>query len=102
MNKVYLGEEMRKFYIFISMETPAGRSRLPRESTVRGEGSRISIKRLWTKTSKCSWAFFIPRDVEGTTEINVLLVGRGMGPIIFAPEAKAVSIIFPAASSMTL
>ena len=33
-------------YILISIETPAGRSRLERESIVRSEGSIMSIKRL--------------------------------------------------------
>lgn len=34
------------YHILISIDTPAGRSRLERESIVRSEGSIISIKRL--------------------------------------------------------
>lgn len=83
------------------METPAGRSRFERESIVLGEGSIISIRRLCTRVSKCSCeSLSVNGDLRD--EIRVLLVGSGVGPIIFAPVAMAVSRIFVAASSITL
>ena len=49
-----LGDRRYAVCILISMSTPAGRSRRCNESTVFGDGSRMSSRRLWTRISKCS------------------------------------------------
>jgi hypothetical protein len=41
-------------WILISMSTPAGSSMRCSESTVFGVGSRMSMRRLWMRISKCS------------------------------------------------
>ena len=41
-------------WILISMSTPAGSSMRCSESTVLGDGSRMSSRRLWIRISKCS------------------------------------------------
>ncbi len=48
------GRRAQTFWIFISMSTPAGRSRRCRESTVFGVCSTMSTRRLCTCISKCS------------------------------------------------
>ena len=42
------------YWILISISTPAGRSRRWSESTVLGDGSTMSNRRLCTRISKCS------------------------------------------------
>ena len=43
-----------RFHVLISTSTPAGRSSRMSESTVFGVGSRMSMRRLWMRISKCS------------------------------------------------
>jgi hypothetical protein len=53
---IRLGEPVKDYaaWILISMSTPAGSSRRCSESTVFGDGSRMSRRRLWIFIWKCS------------------------------------------------
>src|SRR5215217_9105444 len=81
------------------MSTPAGRSRRIRLSTVLGVGSRMSMRRLWVRISKCSreslslWGLRI-------TQYTDFSVGRGTGPAVRAPVRVTVSTILRADWSM--
>ena len=75
------------------MSTPAGRSSRISESTVLGEGSRISIILLWVHISKCSReSLFTCGDL--ITQYKLRAVGNGIGPEMVAPVLSTVSTIY--------
>src|SRR5262249_50437513 len=84
----------------IAMSTPAGsESRRWRESTVFGDGWRMSISRLWVRISKCSRES-LSLNGERITQYTFFSVGSGTGPETVAPVRVAVSTISLAAVSI--
>jgi len=91
--------EIVAYALLISMSTPLGRSSLISASIVLFVGSRISISRLWVRSSKCSMdslSMCGPR----ITQNRRIFVGKGVGPATRAPVRFAVSVIFSADWSM--
>lgn len=79
-------------YSFISTSTPADKSRRIKASIVCGVGSSISRSLLWVRISNCSRDFLSTWGLRNTDQ-RFLVVGKGIGPDIFAPVLFAVSII---------
>ena len=87
-------------YSLISISTPEGRSNLIKASMVLGPGSRISIKRLCVRISKCS-NDSLSTKVERCIGRMFFSVGSRTGPEIRAPVRLTVSTIFAADWSKT-
>ena len=68
------------------------------ESTVRGVGLWMSIRRLCVRTSKCSRESLSMKGPR-ITQYTFFSVGRGTGPVIVAPVRCAVSTIWVAERS---
>ena len=66
------------------MSTPEAKSNFIRASTVWGVGSIISINLLWVLDSNCSLLFLSIWGDLKTVYLSIL-VGNGIGPLIFAP-----------------
>ena len=88
-------------YALISTPTPLGILKFCNISIVFGVGSRISISLLCLLISNCSLASLLTK-VDLLTVIFSILVGRGIGPTICAPESFAIKTIFFTASSNNL
>src|SRR5687767_193950 len=84
----------------ISTSTPAGRSSFIKASTVCGVGSKMSIRRLWVRTSNCSRDFLSTCGERSTVHL-LISVGSGIGPASRAPVRLAVSTISPVLWSST-
>src|SRR6185436_20403892 len=76
----------------ISTSTPAGRSSFINASTVCGVGSKMSISRLWVRSSNCSRDFLSTWGERSTVHL-FFSVGSGIGPARRAPVRRAVSTI---------
>src|SRR5207302_7877700 len=85
----------------ILISTPAGRSRCMSASTVLDVGSRISIRRLYVRSSKCS-IDSLSMCGERMTQYRLRSMGSGTGPEMRAPVRLTVSTIFSADWSRTL
>src|SRR5215212_9894084 len=85
---------------FISMLTPAGRSSRCSESTVRGVGCWMSMRRLCVCSWKCSRESLSLKGPR-ITVYRLRFVGSGTGPNTKAPVRSAVSTIDRAVLSMT-
>src|SRR6266536_2648196 len=81
------------------MSTPAGRSRRIRLSTVLGDGSRMSMRRLCVRISKCSRESLSTWGLR-MTQYTAFSVGSGTGPATRAPVRVTVSTILRADWSM--
>src|SRR5699024_2690789 len=84
---------------WILTSTLAGRSMRMRASTVFGVGSRMSMRRLWVRISKCSresW-YLCGERIPAYTFFSV---GSGTGPTTRAPVRVTVSTIFFAEASI--
>src|SRR5215212_6227675 len=82
------------------MFTPEGRSRRCSESTVRGVGCWMSMRRLCVCSWKCSRESLSLKGPR-ITVYRLLFVGRGTGPKTKAPVRSAVSTMDLAVLSMT-
>src|SRR3972149_3832435 len=79
-------------YSLISMSTPAGNCRRMSVSTVRDDGSMMSMRRLWGRISKCSRESLSTKGDLFT--VNFLIsVGSGIGPATDTPVRSAASTI---------
>src|SRR3990172_358703 len=79
-------------YSLISMSTPAGSCSRISVSTVRDDGSMMSMRRLCVRISNCS-----PESLSTNGDlltVNFLIsVGRGIGPATDTPVRSAASTI---------
>ena len=74
------------------MSTPEAKSNLISASTVCGVGSKISINLLCVLVSNCSLLFLSICGDRRTVYFSIL-VGKGIGPLTWAPVRFAVLTI---------